>query len=616
MQFWDHRFCEFADCQRAYVGIHHKIFLTLVVFLILSCHKMRHRRHRMGTRPLAVFAALILFFSAFTVIRDDLFLISKNLDIFSAVYRQVSLNYVSDTDPDALIKTALDAMLTELDPYTEYVPEAAVEDYRLKYVDTKYAGIGAAIFGRNEHIYIAEPYAGFPAHQAGLEAGDELVAINDVTLVGHSTEAVSHLLRGEERSELRLQIRKVGESHPRAITLTRMSIRQPNVSYSAVLEGAVGYIKLDKFLEHSAEELENALSELQYNQSLNGLIIDLRNNGGGILQEAVKVVNLFVPPGQVVVSQRGKNATKVKSYSTLSEPVAAEIPLAVLINGYSASAAEIVAGALQDLDRAVIVGERSFGKGLVQQTFSVPYNSLIKVTVAKYYTPSGRCIQAMEYLHDGNAGRYVRVADSLTRAFSTKNGRVVYDGSGIYPDIAVAVPPYQPITQTLLDRYLIFDYATLFKGRYPHIEDVGRFEITDRQYEEFMRFLSDKDYDYFSQTEEALQQLKTKADEEHMIGQIMPELESLERKILRSKQQELATHQTEIKQALESEIVSRYYYREGRLQFSLRHDEQLLRARSLLSSGRGQYHAILTGEGKYKMIGKPETLLAATETEN
>lgn len=577
---------------------------------------MKYRKHTPSAGRMTILVIGLLFFSGFVAIKDDLFLIGKNLDIFSAVYRQISLNYVDETDPNMLIKTAVDAMLDELDPYTEYVAETDIEDYKLKYVDTKYGGIGAAVFERNHQIYLSELYAGHPAARAGLQAGDELVSINGISLNGKSTVEASHLLRGAEQSDVLLEVRKPGKDEVDLLTITRDIVRQPNVSHTALLDGGIGYIKLDKFLEQSAKEVDKALRDLREQGQFNGLIIDLRNNGGGILQEAVKIVNLFVPEGELVVSQRGKNTTKTHSYRTIAKPVAADVPLVVLINGHSASAAEIVAGALQDLDRAVIIGERSFGKGLVQQTFNIPYNNLVKVTVAKYYTPSGRCIQAVDFIHRDSSGTHVRVADSLINPFSTRKGRVVYDGSGIYPDITLKKAAYSPIARTLLSRYLIFDYATAFKQVHATIPDADKFEITDAQFDDFVQFLEEQDYEYLTQTEIVLQQLKALAEVEKKPGEIQQELAALERKVYRNKQQDLISHKEEIKEVLGGEIVSRYYHRKGRITFSFRYDNQLQCALNLLGTASNEYYSILEGEGKYKIIGQPGALLAVAETQN
>lgn len=574
---------------------------------------MKNRKHTHRKRTGLIAAAVLFLFSAFVAAGDDLFLISKNLDIFAAVYRQISVNYVDETDPEVLVRTAVDAMLDDLDPYTEYVREADVATYKLKYVDTKYAGIGAAIFVRDGRIYLSELYAGHPADQAGLQVGDELLRINEIRVEHKSAAEVSQLLRGAEHSDVRLEVRKNGQEGVEALTITRELIRQPNVSHVAWLDHGIGYIKLDKFLERSSQEMEEAVRGFQKKDGFNGLIIDLRNNGGGILQEAVKIVNLFVPPGEAVVSQKGKNVAKANSYRTTTRPLAPEIPLVILINGHSASAAEIVAGALQDLDRAVVIGERSFGKGLVQQTFTVPYNNLVKVTVAKYYTPSGRCIQSVDYVHKDSNGHHLKVSDSLIHAFHTKNGRVVYDGSGIYPDLVVEQPTYSPITQTLRSRWLLFDYATTFRQQHRQIASPDRFELSETGYREFIRFLDGKDYDYFTQTEAAIQQLKGLAEAERKPAEILDKLDELARQVYQSKQHDLLYHREEIREVLGAELVSRYYYAQGRSAYLLKRDKQVAQAQALLAAPDTTYYSILAGEGKYRTIGRPETFLAVTE---
>lgn len=561
-------------------------------------------------RRVVLLVIALFFCSAFAVVKDDLFLISKNLDIFSAVYRQVSINYVEKTDAGKLVKTAVDAMLDELDPYTEYVPDVDVEDYKLKYVDTRYGGIGAAIFSRDNRIYLGETYAGYPAAEAGLQAGDELVAVDGQPLAGLTTGEISHLLRGVDRTPVMLRVRKAVYDEVEEVALVRADIRQPNVSHVAHLANGIGYIKLDKFLAETAVEMENALHSLQQKKPLSGLVVDLRDNGGGILQEAVKVVGLFVPRGELVVSQRGNNSAKNRNYRTVADPVAPDLPLTVLINAHSASAAEIVAGALQDMDRAVIIGERSFGKGLVQQTFSVPYNNLVKVTVAKYFTPAGRCIQAANVIHADRNGQAPHMSDAAVHAFSTRQGRVVYDGSGIYPDLAVEQTVHSPITKTLLAEYLIFDYATAFRMANPKIEGAEKFQVTDDQYVDFMRFLDGKDYHYRTATEQLLQRLKMEARLEKQPVAVIQQLESLETTVQDNGKLDLVTHREEIKRVLGAEIVSRYYYRTGGRLFSMQHDPQLRRATELLATDKTAYYSILSGEGEYRVIGNPEAILA------
>lgn len=553
---------------------------------------------------------------AFTVAKDELFLISKNLDIFTAVYRQVSVNYVDETNPDKLIKTAVDAMLSDLDPYTEYVQEADMDDYRLKYVDTRYGGIGASVFTREDKVFIGEPFAGLPAEKGGLRAGDELVSVNGTVVSGKTTNEVGQLLKGPEKSSVLLEIRRPHSGAVEEIVVTRTDIRQPNVSFSTVWDGDIGYIRLDKFLSQAAEEVKTSLLDLQHQHKLKGLVLDLRNNGGGIMQEAVRIVNLFVDKDEVVVTQKGKNASKTYSYRTSAEPVAKDLPLVVLVNGRSASAAEIVAGALQDMDRAVIVGEKSFGKGLVQQAFNIPYNNLVKVTVAKYYTPSGRCIQELDFVHKDINGNALKLPDSLINEYTTVSGRRVYDGSGISPDVVVETPFRSRITNTLLRRFLVFDFATQFVLENDRVADARKFELTESQYEAFIAFLQDKDYNYNTRSEEMLSQLKLLAVEEKKSNEILSELKALETKMFISKQQDLDTHRDEIKRTIANEIVARYYYQDGRIENTIKGDPQFQEAIKLLSGEQRDYSAILAGEGTYRWIGKPEALLATVDTEN
>lgn len=574
---------------------------------------MERQRKPFNVRRIAWLAIALFFCSAFVAVRDDLFLISKNLDIFSAVYRQVSINYVDKTNADKLIKTAVDAMLDELDPYTEYVQDADVEDYRLKYVDTRYGGIGAVIFERDSRMFIASVYAGYPAAENGIVPGDEIVAIDGRPLEGFSAAEVSHQLRGADGSAIVLQVRHTLDDRLETVPMTRVMVRQPNVSHVALLDHGVGYIKLDKFLEQSAMEMENALNGLAEQGRLNGLVIDLRDNGGGILREAVNIVNLFVPRGELVVSQKGKNSSKNRSYRTMAEPIAPDIPLAILINAHSASAAEIVAGALQDMDRAVIVGEPSFGKGLVQQTFNIPYNNLVKVTVAKYYTPAGRCIQALDFIHKDRNGRYTRVPDSVIHAFRTRAGRIVYDGSGIYPDITVVHKPYSAFTQALLSEHLVFDYATEFWATHKKIADAAEFRVDDAEYAAFVRFLEERGYHHVTDTERILQRLKIQAAVEEQPETVMQQIDVLEQAMASGRVNAPDDYRGEIKEVLGAEIVSRYHHQEGRQLFSMQHDPQLKRAMGLLGETKKEYYSILSGEGEYKVIGNPETVLAVAD---
>jgi len=534
---------------------------------------------------------------------EDLFQVSKNLAIFSAVYKQLSINYVDEVNSSEVMRTGIDAMLEELDPYTEYIPESDIEDYKLKYVSTQYGGIGATISNRDGKVIVAEPYEGFPAQKADLRAGDELLEINGVRLKGRNNEQVSSMLKGSKGTTVKLLVQRPGLARPKEINILREEIRQANVPYYGMLDNNVGYIKLDKFLENSAKEVKDALFELKKN-NLNGLVLDLRFNGGGILQEAVKIVNLFVEKDVTVVIQKGRNNEKTITYKTFSNPEEPSLPLVVLVNNRSASASEIVAGSLQDLDRAVVIGQRSFGKGLVQQTFNLPYNSLVKVTVAKYYTPSGRCIQALDYTHRDSEGMVLKVADSLITEYKTKTGRLVYDGSGIYPDIFIKPLKYSLITQTLATKYHIFDFATQYRMEHASIADPGDFKLSDADYDKFIAFLSKRDYNYNTRTERLLNDLREEADKESKYSDIKQELDALKVKVTHSKKNDLIQFKEEISKVLEAEIISRYYFEKGRLRQNFKYDNELSESLKIISN-KSVLASILNGEGTYKSIGKP-----------
>jgi len=539
---------------------------------------------------------------------DDLFEISKNLSVFAALYKEVNINYVDDINSAKLIKTGADAMLDGLDPYTEFVPESEIEDYKLHYVSTQYGGIGASIFVREGKIYVSSVFEGYPAQKADIRPGDQLLKINDITLDGKNNDEVSTLLKGSKGAVIKILMKREPDSQPVVKELNRDEIKQPNVSYYGMVDGNMGYIKLDRFLENSADEVTNALAAIKKNNP-NGVILDLRSNGGGILQEAVKIVNLFVPKDVEVVSQKGKVKDKNYTYSTQNLPLAPDLPLVVLVNSHSASASEIVAGSLQDLDRAVVIGQRSYGKGLVQQTIPLPYNSLVKITIAKYYVPSGRCIQEIDYTHRKDDGSVVKVADSLIHEFKTKGGRSVFDGSGIYPDIFIPQEKFSPITQALVGKLLIFDYATRYRDAHPKIAEAKSFSLSDNDYDDFVKFLGTKNYTYSSTTEKVLANLKTEATKDKEFNEIKGEYDALNAKLMASKKNDLQIHKDEIKQVLQSEIVSRYYYDKGRYEDDFKNDKEVARAVKTMQD-KSQLAAILKGDGSYKIIGKPVLAMA------
>lgn len=556
----------------------------------------------------AILLALLAFASITFSFREDLFLVSKNLDIFASLYKEVSINYVDEANPTDLMKNGIDAMLDGLDPYTTYIPESEVEDYKLKYVSTQFGGIGASTVFIEGKLFVNDVSEGYPAFKQGVLPGDQIVKINNSDVKGKDRSEISHLLRGPRGSALELVILREGAVVRKE--LIRDEIKQPNVSYSGMV-GDLAYIRLDKFLENSAQEVKDAAVELS-KQHPQGLILDLRYNGGGILQEAVKIVNLFVNKDIVVVTQKGRNPEKTINYKTNNPALLPDIPLVVLVNGASASASEIVAGAFQDLDRGVVIGQRSFGKGLVQQTFNLPYNSLVKITVAKYFTPSGRCIQAIDYSRKNAGNKNKKLADSLLAKFNTKTGRSVYNGSGIYPDVVVDAAKLSPVTIALINKSMFFDYANAYKKHHATIAPAAQFQLSDEDYLAFVNSLDGKDYSYTSTAEKLLADLRTEADKEQKLPAVKADLESLKAKMLGAKKTELMTYKPEIKRILENQIVSRYYFEKGKILQAFQYDKELEAAKSVLASSTKML-AILKGQGSYKTIGDPGKTVAGAD---
>eukprot|EP01132_Coremiostelium_polycephalum_P013626 gene13626-16582_t len=512
--------------------------------------------------------------------KEDLFQVSKNLDIFASLYKEISINYVDETNPSTLMKTGVDAMLDSLDPYTEYIPESEIEDYKLKYVSTQFGGIGASTVFIEGKLFVNEVTEGCPANKQDIRPGDQFVKISGIDVKGKERSQITQLLRGPKGSSLDLVVVRDGAVLNK--TLVREEIKLPNVSYSGMVSD-IAYIRLDKFLENSAQEVKDAVVGLGKNQP-KGFVLDLRYNGGGILQEAVKIVNLFVNKGVLIVTQKGRNPEKTITYKTVSDPLVPDLPLVVLVSGSSASASEIVAGALQDLDRAVIVGQRSYGKGLVQQTFNLPYNSLVKVTVAKYYTPSGRCIQAVDYSQKSVNGKRIKIADSLITKFNTRAGRNVYNGNGVYPDVYVTARKYSPVTISLINKVLFFDFANSYKKEHKEIAPAAEFKLSDPDYSRFAASLANKDYKYTSNTERLLTDLKTEAEKENKLDVVKADLEDLRAKMLTAKKEDLFTHKEEIKRFLETQIVSRYYFEKGKVLQAFQYDKELDAAKAILNN--------------------------------
>jgi len=526
----------------------------------------------------------------------DYFEISKNLDIFYSVYRELNVGYVDGTKPGQLMKTGIDAMLGSLDPYTVYYTENDIEDFR--YMTTgEYGGIGATVNDVNVKIVIADPYEGFAAFKAGLRAGDQILGINGINVENKNSDDIGNLLKGQAGTALKLKVLKAGQTAPSEISLNREEIKTKAVPYFSMLpNGETGYIKLVSFTDNCSNEVRDALADLKAKGAKN-IVLDLRGNLGGLLMEAVNIVNFFVEKGQEVVFTKGKITEWDKTYLSVNNPIDLQIPLVVLVDENSASASEIVSGALQDLDRATIIGRRTYGKGLVQQTKDLVYNAKIKYTVAKYYIPSGRCVQALDYSHKDEEGRVDKVPDSLITAFKTKGGRVVYDGAGIMPDIKTKEEKYENILIALISKFHVFNYATEYALQHPQVAPVKDFQLTDQEYQQFVEYLKDKDYTYKTKSEYELGELKKHAEDENYFTEFEPEYNALVNKMAQNKKDDLSKHKASIKKYLEEEIVSRYYFQKGRIEYDLKKDDEVREATKLLSDP-GRMKSILTTSGK------------------
>lgn len=543
-----------------------------------------------------IFAFLVTVFLLSATNKDDLFQVSRNLDVFAALFKEVNINYVDETNSSSMVRNGINAMLADLDPYTEFIPESEIEAFRLKYVSAQFGGIGASTILIKDRFFINELSENNPAIKAGLMPGDELIEINKIPLKGKDRNQLGVLLRGPKGSNIDVVINRNGEVLKKSII--RDIIVQKNVTYSGMIDGHIGYIKIDKFLENAYLEVRNAAIELNKHQPV-GLILDLRGNGGGILQEAVKIVNLFVKRDLVIVVQKGRNIEKNVVYKTLEDPLLPELPLVVLINGSSASASEIVAGALQDLDRAVIVGQKSYGKGLVQQTFNLPYNSLVKITVAKYYTPSGRCIQALDYT-DNN--KIQKGTDSLKKIFTTKSGRTVFDGNGIYPDFTV---PSEPISSTgvmMLNKAMFFDFANNYKKLNPSVTSSKRFQLSDAEFTAFLNSLPTLDDSFSTKTNQLINELVNEAKKDQRYDVVKMDIDKLKAKMSLSPKEAFNNHKQEIKRLLESQIISRYFLEKGRIEQSFQYDKEMDMSVEILTDNQ-KVKEVLSGKGNYKKIG-------------
>ncbi len=548
---------------------------------------------KMGKFSLAMISIALIGTVAFRGPGDNYFAIAKNLDIFATLFKEVNTYYVDEVNPNMLIKTGIDAMLQSLDPYTNYIPEDDIEDYRTM-TTGQYGGIGAIIGKRNGKSMVLMPYKGFPAEKGGLKIGDEILKIDGINVEDKTVEDISKLLKGQANTDLTVTVKRYGKNDEIDVNIKRERITVDNVPYYGMVTDKIGYIKLSNFTTGAGREVENALKKLK-SEGAEKLVFDLRGNPGGLLSESVNVSNVFISKGSDVVSTKGKVKDWNKTYKAINSPVDTDIPVAVLTSSRSASAAEIVSGVMQDYDRGVLVGERTFGKGLVQATRPLTYNSQLKVTTAKYYTPSGRCIQAIDYSHRNEDGSVGKIADSLKTSFQTQNGRLVYDGGGIKPDIQANQGKLAPISISLYTKNLIFDYATKYYYSNLELADPKEFALDDADYDEFLSWLKDKDYDYTTEVEQTIDDLIESAKDEKYYQDIEDQITSLRKKVQHNKDQDLQKFKGEIKELLEEEIAARYYLSEGKIEASFDDDDVLQAAVEVLNDDE-KYEAILRGD--------------------
>lgn len=524
------------------------------------------------------------------------FQIAKNLDVFNSIVKELDLFYVDTINPDKTIREGIDAMLYSLDPYTEYYPEDDQSELE-QMLKNSYGGIGSIITwdAKLKRSVIAEPYEGMPAATSGLKAGDVLMAIDGKDLAGKNNQEVSEMLRGQVGTGFKLTVQRPGTEKPLDFDIVRRSIQLPIIPYYTVLDNQIGYINLSTFSGNPSKEFKQAFLDLK-KKGITSLVIDLRNNGGGLLDEAIEIANFFLPRGKVLVTTKGKIKQASNTYKTLREPLDLDIPLAVLVNSSTASSSEILAGSLQDLDRAVIVGNRTFGKGLVQTTRMLPYGGTMKLTTSKYYIPSGRCVQAIDYKHRNEDGSVGRIPDSLTTVFHTAAGREVRDGGGVTPDIEVKQDKLPNILFYLVNDNLIFNYATQYCLKHATIAEPEKFVITDADYADFKEMVKKADFKYDQQTEKILKSLKEMAEFEGYLTDASKEFDALEKKLTHNLDRDLDYFSRDIKNMIALEIVKRYYYQRGAIIEQLKDDDDLKKAVEILTSP----------EEYRKMLSSPE----------
>ena len=556
--------------------------------------RFHKKRNDMKHVKLLLIALAFITVNAFGQTQKNNFEISKSLDIYNNVLRQLNLYYVDEINPAELNESAINAMLEGLDPYTVLIPEEQIEDVKLM-TTGEYGGIGSLIQYSDGKTMISEPYEGFPAAKAGLIPGDIFLEVNDIDVTGKNSSEISDLLKGTPGTTVKLKMQRMGEKEPIVKELKREKIKIDNIPYYTVFDNGIGYAILSQFTKDCARELKDVVVDMKKKHELKGFILDLRGNGGGLLNEAVDIVNMFVPKNKLVVYQKGKVAEQNYNHYTQHEPLDLDIPLVILVNEGSASASEIVAGSIQDLDRGVIVGQRTFGKGLVQNILPMSYNTQIKVTVAHYYLPSNRCIQEIDYSKKNKkTADTLAKADTLGKAFHTANGRVVYEGHGIQPDVKIEPTVASTITTYLYAKNLFFKYANKFYREHKSIKSAKDFKITDAIYNDFMQFVKDEGFTFTSQSENEIKNLENIAKLEGYLDDIQPILDQAKAKIEEEKANDLVNNRKEIEDLLKIEIAGRYYYQKGKIIATLADDPELEKAVEVILN-QEEYNNILKG---------------------
>lgn len=539
-------------------------------------------------------AFLIIFFFVFAVKEDDRnFEISKNLEIYYTLFKELNTYYVDEIDPAKLVKNSIDKMLADLDPYTVFIPESKMEDY--KFMTTgQYGGIGASIKDTGDSLVISDLYEAFPAQKSGLKVGDVLLSIDSRSLIGLSSEEAGELVKGQPGTSILIRVRRPGHKNFIDFKIVREDVKIKSVPYYGKLTNEIGYINLSSFTENCADDFQSALLSLKADK-INSLVIDLRGNPGGLLLQSVDIVNLFVPKDVEVVSTKGKYRQFDNSFKTRKEALDTEIPVVVIVNENSASASEIVSGAMQDLDRAVVIGSRTFGKGLVQTTRDIAYNTKLKLTTSKYYIPSGRCIQALDYSHRKNDGSVEKISDSLITAYKTKNGRTVFDGAGISPDIAVETEKYPLCIEELIKQNFIFDFATMYCIANQSIETPEKFEVNDDIFNSFKDYCIKRKFSYDNEIEKEIKNIEKLVTQKANYSSISEELKSLSTELLKIKSTELDENKKQILQLLKIEIVGRFYFQKGKIISQNKNDKSIIEAVKILSDSN-LYNSILEGK--------------------